>query len=76
MTIASALEMALAAMVLGVAVWIIAARETFAAVKGTQGRRLSQQPAPGVILVHADDRWEVNCLRRYGKRWARDQFWA
>ena len=34
MTIASALEMALAAMVLGVAVWIIAARETFAAVEG------------------------------------------
>ena len=34
MTIASALEMALAAMVLGVAVWTIAARETFAAVEG------------------------------------------
>jgi multisubunit Na+/H+ antiporter MnhB subunit len=32
MTIASALEMALAAVVLGVAVWTIAARETFAAV--------------------------------------------
>jgi multisubunit Na+/H+ antiporter MnhB subunit len=34
MTIASALEMALGAMVLGLAVWIIAARETFAAVEG------------------------------------------
>jgi multisubunit Na+/H+ antiporter MnhB subunit len=34
MTIASALEMALAAVVLGVAVWTIAARETFAAVAG------------------------------------------
>lgn len=34
MTIASALEMALAAVVLGVAIWTIAARETFAAVAG------------------------------------------
>ena len=34
MTIASALEMALAAVVLGVAVWTIAARDTFAAVAG------------------------------------------
>ena len=34
MTIASALEMALVAVVLGVAVWTIAARETFAAVGG------------------------------------------
>jgi len=34
MTIASALEMALVAVVLGVAVWTIAARETFAAVEG------------------------------------------
>jgi multisubunit Na+/H+ antiporter MnhB subunit len=34
MTIAAALEMALAAVVLGVAVWTIAARETFAAVAG------------------------------------------
>jgi multisubunit Na+/H+ antiporter MnhB subunit len=34
MTIASALEIALAALVLGLAVWTIAARETFAAVVG------------------------------------------
>jgi multisubunit Na+/H+ antiporter MnhB subunit len=34
MTIASALEMALAAVVLGVAVWTIVARDTFAAVAG------------------------------------------
>jgi multisubunit Na+/H+ antiporter MnhB subunit len=34
MTVASALEMALAAVVLGVAIWTIAARETFAAVVG------------------------------------------
>jgi len=34
MTIASALEIALAAVVLGVAVWTIAARETSAAVVG------------------------------------------
>ena len=34
MTIASALEMALAAVVLGMAIWTIAARETFAAAVG------------------------------------------
>src|SRR5262245_17974873 len=34
MTVASALELVLAAVVLGVAVWTIAARETFAAVVG------------------------------------------
>src|SRR5262245_64339266 len=34
MTVASTLELALAAVVLGIAVWTIAARDTFAAVAG------------------------------------------